>query len=162
MPPAPEDVVPAPFADRVPPATAEEGPTTDDRFATLSLAEVEEASGELHRRIAVALRRIGEQGADQRGEHETSPRQLVAALAATVELAAATLSAVAAGTPPASGRSDHHPSSVAAVMYAAPTVSALLSRLEQDRRLLASLARHLESRLDGEHATAWGETTLRT
>lgn len=47
-------------------------------------------------------------------------------------------------------------------MYAAPTVSALLSRLEQDRRLLASLARHLESRLDGEHATAWGETALRT
>lgn len=46
-------------------------------------------------------------------------------------------------------------------MYAAPTVSALLSRLEQDRRLLASLARHLESRLGEEHATPWGHVPLR-
>ncbi|MDP6606002.1 MAG: hypothetical protein QF664_07090 [Dehalococcoidia bacterium] len=144
-----------------PPRPAEEGPISTDAFATLTLTEVEEAAGELHRRIAVALRRIGEQGADQRGLHETSPRQLVAALVATVELAAATLGAVLAGTPAASGRSDRHPATIAATMYAAPTVAALLSRLEQDRRLLASLARQLESRLDGEHPTAWGRTTLR-
>jgi hypothetical protein len=46
-------------------------------------------------------------------------------------------------------------------MYAAPTLSALLTRLEQDRRLLASLARALESRLSEEHATPWGRMPLR-
>ena len=46
-------------------------------------------------------------------------------------------------------------------MYAAPTISALLARLEQDRRLVASTARMLESRLDEQHATPWGTLTLR-
>ena len=46
-------------------------------------------------------------------------------------------------------------------MYAAATIPALLTRLEQDRRLLASLARHLESRLDEEHTTPWGHVPLR-
>lgn len=46
-------------------------------------------------------------------------------------------------------------------MYAAPMLNALLARLEQDRRLLASLARTLESRLDEPHDTAWGRLPLR-
>ncbi|MEE8337627.1 MAG: hypothetical protein V3R95_06170 [Dehalococcoidia bacterium] len=133
----------------------------DDAFASLTLAEVEEVSGELHRRIGVALRTIGERRADERGEHDASPRQLVASLAASLELAAGTLGAIAAAVTPADGRSDRHPTAVAAVMYAAPSVGALLSRLEQDRRLLASVARTLESRLDELHATAWGKIAMR-
>jgi hypothetical protein len=46
-------------------------------------------------------------------------------------------------------------------MYAAPTVQSLLSRLEQDRRLLASIARYQEARLDEEHETPWGRVRLR-
>lgn len=134
---------------------------SDDAFASLSLAEVEEVSGELHRRIGVALRTIGERRADQRAEHDASPRQLVASLVASLELAAGTLGAIAAAVTPPDGRSDRHPTTVAAVMYAAPTLGALLSRLEQDRRLLASIARTLESRLDEQQATAWGTITMR-
>lgn len=139
-------------------------PTTNDTFASLTLAEVEEASGELHRRVAIALRSIGERRADERGElgtHAASPRQIAAALAASLELAASTLGAVAAGVAPVGGRVDRHPTTVAAVMYAAPTIDALLARLEQDRRLLASTARTLESRLDEQHTTPWGTQTLR-
>ena len=66
-----------------------------------------------------------------------------------------------AGASPPGERTDRHPATVAAVMYAAPTVAALLGRLEQDRRLLASLARALESRLDEEHETPWGRISLR-
>ncbi|HJM90034.1 MAG TPA: hypothetical protein QF624_10510 [Dehalococcoidia bacterium] len=137
---------------------------TNDAFASLTLAEVEEASGELHRRVAIALRSIGERRADERGEmgtHADSPRQIAAALAASLELAASTLGAVAANVAPVGGRIDRHPTTVAAVMYAAPTIGALLARLEQDRRLLASTARTLESRLDEQHATPWGTLTLR-
>ena len=134
---------------------------SNEALASLSLAEIEEVSGELHRRIGVALRTIGEQGADDRGAHETSPRQLVASLAASFELAASTLGAIAAAVPPVGGRSDRHPTTIAAVMYAAPSLSALLSRLEQDRRLLASLARTLESRLDESHPGGWGEIAMR-
>jgi hypothetical protein len=134
---------------------------SDDALASLSLVEVEEVSGELHRRIGVALRTFGERRADDRGTHETSPRQLVASLAASIELAAATLGAIAAAVVPIEGRSDRHPTTIAAVMYAAPSLGALLARLEQDRRLLASLARTLESRLDESHATAWGSVTMR-
>ena len=139
-------------------------PTTNETFASLTLAEVEEASGELHRRVAIALRLIGEQRADELGElgtHADSPRQIAAALAASLELAASTLGAVAADVAPTSGRIDRHPTTIAAVMYAAPTISALLARLEQDRRLVASTARTLELRLDEQHATPWGTLALR-
>ena len=46
-------------------------------------------------------------------------------------------------------------------MYAAPSVAALLARVDQDRRLVASLARTLESRLGEEHETPWGRLRLR-
>ena len=130
-------------------------------FESLTLAETEEASGELYRRIAVALRRIGERRADDPDAESRSPRWRAASLAAATELAAAALGAIAAGAAAASERSDRHPATVAAVMYAAPTLSALLTRLEQDRRLLASLARTLESRLAEEHETPWGRLPLR-
>ena len=132
----------------------------EQSLRTLSLAEIEEASAELHRRIAVALRRVGERRADEQWEGGGSPRRAVASLAASTELAAATLAAIAAGGPPPEARSDEHPAAVAALMYAAPTLGALLSRLEQDRRLLASLARGLESRLAEEHASPWGRRPL--
>lgn len=139
--------------------------TQDDALQSLALPELEEASGELHRRIAVALRRIGERRADDidalNDADGRNPRRRAASLAAAAELAAATLGAIAAGAAPPSERIDRHPATVAAVMYAAPTVAALLGRLEQDRRLLASLARALESRLDEEHETPWGRISLR-
>lgn len=127
----------------------------------LSLAEVEEVAGELHRRIGVALRMMGEQRADQLGAEGRSGRWRVAALIAGAELAAATLGAVAASTEAPSARTDRHPATIAGLMYAAPTLGALLTRLEQDRRLLASLSRSLESRLDEERATPWGLVPLR-
>ena len=130
-------------------------------FDTLNVPEIEEAAGELHRRISVALRRLGELRADRPDGDARSARWRVAALCAALELAAATLGAIAAGARPASERTDRHPATVAAVMYAAATIPALLTRLEQDRRLLASLARHLESRLGEEHATPWGNVPLR-
>lgn len=130
-------------------------------FDDLPLETLEEASGELHRRIAVALRDIGEERADTTDEQRRSPRQRVAALAVLLESAAQTLAAVAAGTTAADGRIDRHPSAVAAVMYGAPTLSALLGRLEQDRRILASHARGLESRMSVPARGAWGELTVR-
>ena len=143
--------------------SVQEPRTNEDAFDSLSLPAIEEASGELHRRVAVALRRIGERRADDPAADAArrSPRQRTATLGAATELAAVTLGAIAAGGAAPRARSDLHAATVAAVMYAAPTLSALLTRLEQDRRLLASLARALESRLDEEHETAWGRITLR-
>ena len=134
-----------------------------DRTAldTLSLAELEEAAGELHRRIGVALRRAGEAKADDRDAEGRSPRRRVSAYAGLLELAAATFASIAARMTPPVERYDQHSAAVVAIMYATPTIPALLTRLEQDRRLLASHARGLEARLDEAHATAWGEVTLR-
>jgi hypothetical protein len=128
---------------------------------SLRPAEIEEAAGELHRRIAAGLRAIGERRADRPDAERRSPRMRVAQLAATLELAAQVLAAVAAGTPPPSARIDRHPLLQAAVLNGAPTLPALSQRLEQDRRILASLARSLESRLDEQHATPWGAAPLR-
>lgn len=130
-------------------------------FDALSLAELEEAAGELHRRIGATLRAIGEHRADDADAEGLSPRRRVAAYLALLELAAATFAAIAAGVAPPGGRTDHHPAAIVAVMYATPTLAALLSRLEQDRRLLASHARGLEARLAEPQATAWGEVTPR-
>jgi hypothetical protein len=132
-----------------------------EAIAALPLDQIEEASGELHRRVGAALRRIGEEYADRSIGQDHSPRRQTAELAALIELASGTLSAVAAGGEPVTLRADRHPATTAALMYAAPAIPALLQRLEQDRRLLTSLARHLEARLDEEHATAWGRTRLR-
>ncbi len=63
--------------------------------------------------------------------------------------------------PVALPRLELHPSTVAATVYAAPTIQGLLARLEQDRRLLASLARTLEERLDEEFDSPWGRLRLR-
>lgn len=125
----------------------------------LPLDAVEEACGELHRRIAVALRALGEIEADEGGRD--APRRLVAAYAASLELACASFAAAAAGIAAPGGRSDRHPAAVAAVMYSAPAIPALLARLEQDRRMLASLARHEEARLDVPRPGPWGEASLR-
>lgn len=135
--------------------------TQRDPFDSLALTELEEASGELHRRIGAALRRIGEVQAERDDGAGDSPRRRVAALAAAIELAGSTLAAVAAGGGAPDVRSDRHPAVVAAVMYATPAIPALLARLDQDRRLLASLARSLELRLAEAHVTPWGHETLR-
>ena len=105
----------------------------------LSLAEIEEALGEIERRIAVALRALGERAADEPDASRRSPRLEVAELAAELELAAFALAALAGGEAP-EGR-DRSAALAAALMYAAPTIPALLQRLDQDRRLLVSLAR---------------------
>lgn len=131
-------------------------------FAALTLPELEEAAGELHRRIGVSLRHAGEPRADAPDDEGRSPRRRVAEHVAMLEAAAATLASVASGDAPPGGRYDRHPATVLAVMYATPTIPALLARLEQDRRLLVSLGRGLETRLDEPRATAWGETPLRT
>ena len=137
-------------------------PTADPAaFAALSLAEIDETAGELHRRIGAALRRIGEPRADGPGGEGLAPRRGVAQYAALLELAAATFASVAAGVTPPGGRYDRHAAAVAAVMYATPTIAALLARLEQDRRLLASHARGMEARLDESRTTAWGAAPLR-
>ncbi len=130
-------------------------------FDDLPLETLEEAGGELHRRISVATRHIGEERADEADDSRRSPRQRVASLSVLLELAAQTFAAVAAGTDPPSGRVDRHPAAVAAVMYGAPTLNALLQRLEQDRRMLASHARGLESRLETPALGAWGALTMR-
>lgn len=130
-------------------------------FDALSLDDLEEASGELHRRIGAALRRIGEIRAEQADGTGRSPRWRVATLGAAIELAGATLSAVAAGGSAPDARHDRHPAVVSALMYAAPSIPALLTRLDQDRRLLASLARGLDLRLAESHVTAWGHEPLR-
>ena len=119
---------------------------TATELEQLSLAEIEEALGEIERRIAVALRALGERAADEPDPTGRSPRLEVAELAAELELAAFALATVASGAaPPADG--DRRPALAAALMYAAPTIPALLQRLDQDRRLLVSLARTAE-----EHA----------
>lgn len=125
----------------------------------LGLAEIEEAAGELHRRIAEALRDLGERRADRGGRE--SPRARVASLVVSTELASIVLASVAAASDAVLPRLEVHPAAIAAVMYAAPTLPALLGRLEQDRRLLASLARALEPRLDEETASPWGRMPLR-
>ena len=129
-------------------------------FDALPLPEIEEASGELHRRISVALRGIGEARADQPDGEDRSPRWRAAALASATEFAATSLACIAAGGTPPLDRADHHPAAIAAVMYAAPTLTALSVRLDQDRRLLVSLARHLETRFEEPRVTAWGELTV--
>lgn len=130
-----------------------------DAIDVLPLDAVEEACGELHRRIGVALRAIGEAEADQ-GTRE-APRRIVAGYAASLELACATFAAAAAGVAAPGGRADRHPAAIAAVMYGTPTIPALLTRLEQDRRMLASLARHEEARLGEAVLGPWGEVPLR-
>ncbi len=136
-------------------------PTQQDALDTLSLAEIEEASGELYRRLATALRSIGERRADDPDAEGRSPRQQAASLAATTELAAAALGAIAAGASGPTQRNDRHPATVAAIMYAAPAIAALLTRLEQDRRMLTSLARTLESRFEEQCDSPWGRLTVR-
>jgi len=127
----------------------------------MSLDALEEASGELHRRAAAALRRIGDLRADELIGGGVSPRQRAAGLVATLELACTTFEAIIGQANPPPARSDRHPSSIAAVMYGAPALAGLLARLEQDRRMLTSLIRHLKPRLTEEVATAWGRETLR-
>ena len=78
------------------------------------------------------------------------------------QLAAHTFGTVAAGASAAEGpRLDRHAATIAAVMYAAPTIPALAALLEQDRRRLASLGRTLEAHLDEVRATPFGTTSLR-
>ncbi|MEZ4554269.1 MAG: hypothetical protein AB7T16_02215 [Dehalococcoidia bacterium] len=125
----------------------------------LSLTEVEETAGELHRRIAEALRDLGERRSDRGGRD--SPRARVASLVVRTEIAAVVLAGAAAASEVVAPPLEVHPSAIAAVMYAAPTLPALLVRLEQDRRLLASLARTIESRLDEEWTSPWGRMSLR-
>jgi hypothetical protein len=142
------------------------GPETRDDLdavlLSLPLDEVEEAAGEIHRRIAAALRGLGEQAADVAPPGQRSPRWQVAALVASTEVAAQTLGAVAAGGESAVvPRIDRHAATIAAVMYAAPSIQSLLARLEQDRRLLVSLARTLAETLDERRQTAWGMLPLR-
>ena len=48
------------------------------------------------------------------------------------------------------------------MMYGAPTVSGMLQRLEQDRRMLASLSRGLEHRLGEPAGGPWAGWPLRT
>ena len=74
-------------------------------------------------------------------------------MAADLELAALVLAAVAAagGEPPAED-GERRAALAAGLMYAAPTIPALLQRLDQDRRLLVSLARAAAERLGGEDA----------
>jgi hypothetical protein len=110
----------------------------------------------------VALRALGEGRADVAPPGGRSPRWQVAALAASTELAATTLGVAAAGASDAAlPRLDQASATVAAVMYAAPSIPALLARLEQDRRLLTSLARTVEARFDEGHETARGPMTMR-
>lgn len=144
----------------LPPSAISESP--EAALAHLSLDEIEETSGELHRRIGAALRLIGEERADITAPGTRSPRWLVSELAASIELAAQTFAATAAGVDAVTGRLDRHTSMVGAVMYAAPTLPVLLIRLEQDRRMLASLARTLEDRIEELHQTPWGRRSLRS
>jgi hypothetical protein len=146
------------------PATLDVPDRFDAALAALSLDELEETAGELHRRIGIALRALGEGRADRSAGtdvHARAPRWHVASLIAATELAAATLGALAAGGQPPSTRTDQHATTVAAIMYAAPTIPALLGRLEQDRRLLTSLARSLSTRFEEQVTTAWGVLPLR-
>ena len=127
----------------------------------LSLPEIEEAIGEIERRIAVALRALGERAADEPDAAGRSPRREVAELAAGLELAALALAAVAEGGALPSEPGDRRPTLAAGLMYAAPTIPALLQRLDQDRRLLVSLARAAAERLGGEDADPQDQRALR-
>lgn len=137
-------------------------PEPDNPLLALSLDEVEEAGGEIHRRLATAFRLLGEEHADRAEPGERTARWHVASLIAMTELAAHTLGAIAAGTSQVTApRLDRHAATIAAVMYAAPTIPALASLLEHDRRRTASLARTLEDQLDEPYATPFGTTSLR-
>ena len=140
-------------------STSSTSPLPLTPFDHLSLPEIEEAAGELHRRIAVALRAIGEARAEAPDTEGRSPRWRTAALASATEFAATSLACIVAGSTPPLDRADRHPAAIAAVMYAAPTLAALGVRLDQDRRLLVSLARQLEARFEEPRVTAWGELT---
>lgn len=131
------------------------------QFDALPLDMLEEASGELHRRLGAALRRVGEARADDEDETGVTPRWRVTALASTLELAAQSLAAIGVGAPAVPERSDQGPLAIASLMYATPDLEGLLARLEQDRRQLASLARALEARLEETHHTAFRFGTLR-
>ena len=114
--------------------------------------------------MGIALRALGEGRADQAPDtdlHSRPPRWHIASLIAATELAAATLGALAAGGQPPATRTDQHSTTVAAIMYAAPTIPALLTRLEQDRRLLTSLARSSQTRLSQQIDSPWGHVSLR-
>lgn len=131
-------------------------------FDDLPLETLEEAGGELIRRVTVALHEIGELRADELDEERVSPRRRVAALVVLTELACSTFAAAAAGIDPPGGRLDRHPAAIAAVMYGAPTVTGLLQRLEQDRRMLASHVRGLQHRLGDPSGGAWAGASLRS
>jgi hypothetical protein len=134
----------------------------DAALLALSLDEIEETGGELHRRVASALRMLGEGRADRAKRGERSARWQVAALAASTELAATTLGATLSGQAQAAlPPLDEQAGTIAAMVYAAPSIPALLARLEQDRRLLTSLARALEAQFDDEYVTFRGAMTLR-
>ncbi len=130
-------------------------------FEALALPELEEAAGELERRMGVALRRIGERSADEPDSDGISPRRRVAALTAESERVAFALGALLAGVRAGDEAVAGHPAVVAAISYAAPSIGALLSRLDQDRRLLTSLGRQLEARLDLPAAQFGGGTPRR-
>jgi len=130
-------------------------------FDAMPLEMLEEASGELHRRLGNALRRLGEARADEDDETGMTPRWRVTALASTLELAAHSLAAIGAGVPALPERSDQASLAIASLMYATPDLGGLLARLEQDRRQLGSLARSLEARLQETHHTAFQFGTLR-
>ena len=130
-------------------------------FEALALPDLAEAAGELQRRIGVALRRIGERQADAPGLEGVSARRRVAELAVESESLAFALAATLAGVPAGAAATARHPALLAAMAYAAPSIPALLTRLDQDRRLLTSLARQLESRLDDATAQLEGATPRR-
>jgi len=135
--------------------------STASVFGQLPLDQLEEVAGELLRRAGAALRAIGEAQADDPDAEGVSPRRRVAELIAATELVTATLGAIAGSLEAPRDRLDRAPAVIAALIYGAPTLAGLLARLEQDRRALASLARHLEPRLDERHSTAWGDLTPR-
>ena len=135
--------------------------TSNSVFNQMSLDQLEEAAGELRRRAGAALRRIGEARADEAAPDGVTPRERIASLIASGELAIATLASAAAGAEAARHRLDREPATLRALMYGAPTLNGLLTRLEQNRRVLAALARVLEPRLDDRSATAWGDRALR-
>ena len=135
--------------------------TSTSIFSEMPLEQIEEAAGELHRRAGSALRRIGEARADDPDPEGDSPRERITALIAASELAIATFAAAAARAEAPRRRLDREPVALAALMYGAPTLVGLLGRLEQNRRILASLARQLEPRLPEMLTTAWGDRSLR-
>ena len=141
-----------------------EGDSPPDPLATfeaLALPELEEVAGELQRRMGVALRRIGEHTADAPDAEGIAPRRRMAELVVESERVAFALGALLANVAPAEAAVARHPALIAAMAYAAPTIASLLSRLDQDRRLLTSLGRQLESRLDAPATQLQGLTPRR-